>query len=224
MTTRAASQDIRQKMDAMYRYQRFIYDATRKYYLLGRDRLLDKMKVSDGSRILEVGCGTARNLQILAERYASASFFGLDASREMLELAERKTSRFPNVTLREALADGFHFGHTFGLAERFDAIFFSYSISMIPPWRESLVNALENLKPGGRLYIVDFYNQRELPRWFCVVLTAWLQRFGVKFPQELLPFLDELAARCGGSLAIESVARSYAFIAELQKPAVRSKS
>ena len=28
-----------EKMDKMYRHQRYFYDLTRKYYLLGRDRL-----------------------------------------------------------------------------------------------------------------------------------------------------------------------------------------
>ena len=31
-----------EKMDAIYRRQRFIYDATRRYYLLGRDRLIEE--------------------------------------------------------------------------------------------------------------------------------------------------------------------------------------
>ena len=31
--------DQAEQMDRMYRYQRHIYDLTRKYYLLGRDRI-----------------------------------------------------------------------------------------------------------------------------------------------------------------------------------------
>ena len=33
-----------EKMDAIYRRQRFIYDATRRYYLFGRDRLIGSLK------------------------------------------------------------------------------------------------------------------------------------------------------------------------------------
>ncbi|TIV74063.1 MAG: SAM-dependent methyltransferase, partial [Mesorhizobium sp.] len=32
-------------MDGVYRWQRHIYDLTRKYYLLGRDRLIDGLDV-----------------------------------------------------------------------------------------------------------------------------------------------------------------------------------
>ena len=39
------------RMDRMYRYQRHIYDITRKYYLLGRDRMIASLHVpqADGS-------------------------------------------------------------------------------------------------------------------------------------------------------------------------------
>ena len=48
--------------------------------------------------------------------------------------------------LKIALADDFSFDKTFNLEKPFDTIFFSYSISMIPPWQESIQNALQNLK------------------------------------------------------------------------------
>ena len=49
-------------MDRMYRLTRHIYDITRRYYLLGRDRLLERVVTASDSATLEVGCGTARNL------------------------------------------------------------------------------------------------------------------------------------------------------------------
>lgn len=129
--------DAFENMDRMYRLQRYFYDATRKYYLLGRDQLLNEMSVRSGERVLEVGCGTARNLIILARRHPDAHFYGLDASAAMLETAQAKTDNagLKNITLKTALADDFSFDGTFGLAVPFDKIFFSYSISMIPPWQ-----------------------------------------------------------------------------------------
>ena len=52
--------DAFEDMDRMYRLQRYFYDATRKYYLLGRDRLLNEMDIQPGQHVLEAGCGTAR--------------------------------------------------------------------------------------------------------------------------------------------------------------------
>ena len=45
------------------------YDASRRYYLLGRDRLLDQLAPPPGGSILEIGCGTGRNLIGAARRY-----------------------------------------------------------------------------------------------------------------------------------------------------------
>lgn len=205
-------------MDRMYRLQRHLYDATRKYYLLGRDRMLDEMDVGPGESVLEAGCGTARNLIILGRRHPEAKLFGLDASSVMLETAQAKikAAGVKSISLKTALADGFAFDRTFGLAEPFDKIFFSYSISMISPWRESIDNALRNLKPGGELCIVDFYDQADLPVPFRKFLKWWLSKFHVQFRLELISHLRSLEEN-GASVRIESLFRRYSFITKLVK-------
>ena len=141
-----------EKMDKMYRHQRYFYDLTRKYYLLGRDKLIEKMNVADSENILEIGCGTGRNLVILADKFPKANFYGLDASAAMLETATAKI-KSKNITLKNALADDFNYKKTFDLEKPFDTIYFSYSISMIPTWQESIQNALANLKNGRSFYL-----------------------------------------------------------------------
>jgi S-adenosylmethionine-diacylgycerolhomoserine-N-methlytransferase len=206
-------------MDRMYRHQRYFYDLTRKYYLLGRDKLLAEMDIKLGDNVLEVGCGTGRNLSILAKRYPNANFFGLDASAAMLETAEAKIAKadLSNANLKTALADSFSYNETFGLTKPFDTVFFSYSISMIPPWRESIENALENLKPGGMLYLVDFYDQKELPKFFQKLLRGWLRKFHVQFWNDLIPFLKGLDENGVGKLDIVPLFRRYSIIAQFRK-------
>ncbi len=203
----------------MYRYQRYFYDFTRKYYLLGRDKLIAEMNVQDGENVLEIGCGTGRNLAILAKKYRGANFFGLDASVEMLKTANKKIdkNKLENVILKTALADDFSFDKTFNLAKPFDTIFFSYSISMIPTWKESIANTLENLKTGRSFYIVDFYDQRDLPVGFQKLLQTWLKQFHVKYPQELIPHLKKLESEGFGKLRVKSIYKSYSFIVEFEK-------
>ena len=79
-----------EEMDAMYRWTRYVYDLTRKYYLLGRDRLIDEIELQPGDRVLEIGCGTARNLIRLARKRPDIRCYGLDASNEMLATATAK--------------------------------------------------------------------------------------------------------------------------------------
>ena len=203
----------------MYRYQRYFYDFTRKYYLLGRDKLIAEMDVQKDENILEVGCGTGRNLTILAKKYPNTNFYGLDASAAMLETARKKINenQLKSVVLKEALADDFSFAETFCLEEPFDTIYFSYSISMIPTWKESIQNALQNLKTGRSFYIVDFYDQRDLPKPFSRLLQTWLRQFHVKYPAELVPYLESIEKEGLGILSVRSIFRSYAFIVEFKK-------
>lgn len=206
-------------MNSMYRYQRYFYNATRKYYLLGRDELISRMSIQPGENILEIGCGTGRNLIILSKKHPKANFFGLDASSAMLETAKTTIAlhNLQNVSLKTVLADDFNFRETFGLERPFDTIFFSYSITMIPTWEESIAKAMENLSPGRSIYIVDFYDQAGLPSWFRALLKNWLKRFHVQFRAGLMPYLQQMEDGGSGKLQIIPIARRYAFIVHFEK-------
>ena len=85
------------RMNRMYRRQRHIYDGTRRYYLLGRDQLISRLRPDAGASVLEIGCGTGRNLVLAGRLYPDARFFGIDVSTEMLTSAiaaiDRKSTR-----------------------------------------------------------------------------------------------------------------------------------
>src|SRR5215813_15646897 len=145
-------------MNRIYRHQRHVYDFTRKYFLLGRDRVIAEMEARDGARILEIGCGTGRNLILAARTYPGASCFGIDVSTEMLNSAVRAISRAGlTARIRVAHADATRFdpGSLFGTAQ-FDRIFISYSLSMIPQWQSVIAAAIAQLAPSGELRIIDF--------------------------------------------------------------------
>jgi S-adenosylmethionine-diacylgycerolhomoserine-N-methlytransferase len=89
----SSAQNAAHLMDRIYRPQRHIYDATRKYYLLGRDRLIRDLQPAPSNRVMEIGCGTGRNLIVAARLYPQAEFFGIDVSREMLVTAHRALRR-----------------------------------------------------------------------------------------------------------------------------------
>src|ERR1041384_4312880 len=103
MSDLAASDEL---MDRIYRRQRHVYDATRKFYLLGRDRLIQRLNPPAGGRVLEIGCGTARNLVVAARALPDGRFFGIDISSEMLETARRLVApEEPASDIRLARAD-----------------------------------------------------------------------------------------------------------------------
>jgi S-adenosylmethionine-diacylgycerolhomoserine-N-methlytransferase len=217
---RAAMSDQGALMDRIYRSQRHIYDLTRRYFLLGRDTLIERMEVKEGDRVLEIGCGTARNLIHLARKFPSVELFGIDASSEMLKSASSNVTRAgfrQQVKLEYCLAEEFSPVTVFGSAEPFDAVFFSYSLSMIPEWRSALDRGLLSLKTGCSLWVVDFWDQRSLPKWFSGLLERWLSLFHVHHRPELLKYFRELERSGVITLSIEPLYRRYAYLARLTK-------
>lgn len=199
-------------MDGVYRYQRHIYDLTRKYYLLGRDRMIRDLEVPVGGAVLELGCGTGRNLALIARAYPAARLCGLDISAGMLETAAasiRRAGLAGRVTLARGDASAFDAEALFG-RKGFDRVVVSYSLSMIPPWRRTIVAALDALAPGGSLHIVDFGGQERLPSWFRAALRAWLSRFHVAPRDSLREVLESECQRIGASLRFETLYRGYA--------------
>ena len=201
-------------MDRIYRYQRHIYDITRKYYLLGRDGTIAGLDASaSGTTVLEIGCGTGRNLVLAARRFPKAEFFGLDISREMLVSAERAIARAGltrSVRLARADATDFEPRTLFG-RESFDRVFISYSVSMIPVWREAIAHAASRVSPGGELHIVDFGDQAGLPAWFRLLLTRWLALFHVTPRADLFAVCAAAADAIGGTVEVEGLFRGYAW-------------
>lgn len=180
-------------MDRVYRHQRYFYDLTRKYYLFGRDRLIRELKLKPNTRLVEVGCGTARNLIAIARAYPTARLYGLDASAEMLKTAAKAIAR-AGLSTRIKLAHGYAEDlspHMFGEAEPFDETVFSYSLSMIPDWQGALKAADAALSPGGRVHIVDFGDLSGLGRIGARLLRSWLAAFHVAPRAELLHALEE---------------------------------
>jgi len=207
-------------MDRMYRHQRYIYDLTRKHYLLGRDELIRRLRPAPGETVLEVGCGTARNLIVAAKLYPQARLFGVDVSNEMLAFANEQLRRdglTGRVSLARGSAEDFDPAALFGVAA-FDRVFVSYSLSMIPRWREALDHALALVAPGGRLAVVDFGDQERLPKPFRAVLRRWLALFDVTPRGDLEAALRDAAARHGAALTVTRPYLGYAQLAVLTAP------
>ncbi len=198
------------RMNRMYRRQRYIYDGTRRYYLLGRDQLIAGLR-----------CGTGRNLVLAARRHPDAQFFGIDVSTEMLMSAISAVSR-RGLTgrIRVAHGDGTAFNpqSLFGI-QSFDHILISYSLSMIPDWRGVLAAAASRLKPGGRLHIVDFARQERLPGVVRTLLLRWLAIFDVTPRDDLERVLSAMADDAGARLKFDRPFRGYAQYAVLTLPA-----
>jgi S-adenosylmethionine-diacylgycerolhomoserine-N-methlytransferase len=215
-------------MDRLYRVQRRFYDATRAFVLRGRDeavgriaaRLSDGARAGEGRGVLEVGCGTARNLVRLARACPGARLFGLDVSRAMLDTAAahvRRRGLQGRIALAPGLAEDLDRGGAFASASAFDAVLFSYSLSLMEGPSRAVEAALSRLAPGGTLHVVDFWTARGVPPPARRLLARWLSLFGVRPPVEAVAAMREAARAAGGRFRFLPVAGGYAFLAELAR-------
>ncbi|MES2594145.1 MAG: methyltransferase domain-containing protein [Verrucomicrobiota bacterium] len=149
-----------------YRWHAQIYDATRWAFLFGRNRLVRTAatQIAMPQRILEIGCGTGKNLVDLAERFPKAQIIGLDLSKDMLDLARKKVSAYGSrIGLLQRPYDG-----PVAVGEKFDLIVMSYSLSMINPGFEEVIgHCRQDLSERGMVAVVDFHHSR----W------AWFRRW-----------------------------------------------
>ncbi|RFB92648.1 SAM-dependent methyltransferase [Rhizobium leguminosarum bv. trifolii] len=201
-------------MDGMYRYQRHIYDLTRKYYLLGRDSTIRNLDVPEGGTLLEVGCGTGRNMAFAHRHFPTAKLFGLDISQEML-ISARKAFATKATIPEFRVADATAFTpREFGVSG-FDRILISYALSMIPDWERAVDASIAALNPGGQLHIVDFGQQEGLPGWFRRILQSWLGKFHVAPRPDLREVLEAQAHENNARLVFDTIGGGYAWRAAI---------
>ena len=201
-------------MNATYRRQRRVYDLTRKYFLFGRDRLVAGLRPPESGHLLEIACGTGRNLDLIDRRWPGRKLYGLDISSEMLVSARQRLGR--RAVLAEADACDFDPASLYG-TDAFDRIVISYAVSMIPDWQRALEHSGQKLAPGGSLHVVDFGDLSGWPPPARLGLNRWLERFHVAPRLALGPVLDAIAVRMGARAATETIMGGYAVLGRIER-------
>jgi S-adenosylmethionine-diacylgycerolhomoserine-N-methlytransferase len=222
--SQAEIEDHAAAMDGIYRHQRYIYDFTRKYYLFGRDRLIAELALAPQQSLVEIGCGTARNLILIARRYPDSRLFGVDASGEMLKTARSAVARAGlehRITLAQGYAEDLS-PALFGEQKPFDHAVFSYSLSMIPDWKQALKSASDAVAPAGRIHAVDFGDLTGFGRAGIALMRAWLNLFHVTPRLEILAALTEAEAQNSKSMNnLYMLSGRYAFIVHCGRNVIR---
>ncbi len=166
-----------------YRMHSRIYDITRWLFLFGRDEAVTGVKgESEIRNILEIGCGTGRNLKLLGKRFPGARLTGVDISEDMLKVARKNLPGEVNL-LEMCYSVPLEPGS-------FDLVLCSYMLSMLPDCRNVLDCACEDLRKGGILSAVDFH----ATRWGS--FRRWMEINHVKMKGQLLPELQKRLKDC----------------------------
>jgi len=195
----------RQFLNQSYRFTRHFYDLSRKYYLFGRDKVLDDLVTERWDTLVEIGPGTGRNIKALMRRRPNARYGGVEPCDEMREHAR---TRLPEVKMIPGFAETTDYADLLG--EPIDRVLFSYCLSMVTDVDAALDRAYDALAPGGEVVVVDFADLDGLPRLGSLGLRTWLKWFHVT-PLDPQPIIDR-----GG--LVQYGPRRYYIVGRLTKP------
>jgi ubiquinone/menaquinone biosynthesis C-methylase UbiE len=184
------------KLEDVPRY----YDRAAKHYdlltdvvfgrVLGLERLrgstIDLLGDVHGKTVLDVGCGTGRNFPFLRARVGgSGRVIGVDYSEGMLDEARARIARegWSNVEVRRDDAAKLE-----RVDEPVDAIVSVWCLGIVHDLEAALHRALDLLRPGGRIAIMDFDRARPdggALHWLYPVYSRVLRWAGIDSVEDL---------------------------------------
>src|SRR3954447_20973719 len=163
-----------------------------------RAKAVSRLELSPGSHVLEIGCGTGRNLPFLSKAVGpSGRVYGVDLSPGMLAQARTACDRngWSNVDLIECDAAEYQ------APVPLDGVMFGLSYNTMPHHLTVLREAWNQLRPGGRLVIMDAKLPPGLGGQLVLPFSLWLMKHTMLGNPLIKPWED--LARIASSIEME---------------------
>ncbi|MBO6940589.1 MAG: class I SAM-dependent methyltransferase [Deltaproteobacteria bacterium] len=151
-----------------------------------REDAIELLGDIDGKVVLDVGCGTGRNFPLLVPRVGpKGQVIGVDYSRGMLDEARALVVQrgWENVELMHDDA-----AELATVPAAVDAVISVWCMGIVHDLDAALGRALDVLRPGGRIVIMDFDRARPdrgCLRWLYPVYSRLLRWAGIDSAEDL---------------------------------------
>lgn len=122
------------------------------------NKIFESLDLSDVRRLLEVGCGTGAECELLLRRFPKLTVTAVDNSQPQLSRAQDHLRQFPELEGRYELihADASNLA---GLRqEPFDAAFFCWVLEHVSNPVAILAEVRKVLAPQGRIFLTEVFN------------------------------------------------------------------
>lgn len=174
-----STQDIKAK----YRRQAKRYDfAVQLYRLLGlrikayRSRAVELLRLKRGDCVIDLGCGTGLNFDLLVERIGpEGRLIGVDLSPEMLPGARKRAERsgWNNIEFVQSDIAAYDF------PEGLNGVLSTGAFGYVTEYARVIEKASHALVKGGRLVIMDGKEPERWPLWLFKLFVRLSRPFGV---------------------------------------------
>ncbi len=211
MTQTGLEQPSQTAIRARYDFIAGWHDAIGRFTMTHRRGAIQALNVQPGDCVLDLACGAGANFKgVIADLESDGTLLGLDYSPGMLRQAHRKASRYPCLTLFLGDAARLPFADSV-----FDRIICTYSLKVIPPYRQALDEVVRVLKPGGVFVVLDGKLSSGSTR-FLNRLTLWMAHGPMT--DLARPLIDEIAQRFQ-EVQVKEYDLGHTFVAVARKAA-----
>jgi demethylmenaquinone methyltransferase/2-methoxy-6-polyprenyl-1,4-benzoquinol methylase len=179
-----------------------------------RHKAVERLQLKPGSRVLEIGCGTGRNLPFLRAQVGPAgTVFGVDLSSGMLAKARDLCieNAWSNIQLLQQDAI------EFAAPEPLDGVMFGLSYNTMPHHLAVLHHAWNLLRPGGRLVVMDAKLPPGMGGRLVLPFSLWLMKRTMLGNPLIKPWED--VERLAGSVEMKQFMLGSWYICAATKPA-----
>ena len=128
--------------------ERLEYQATIPQYSIKEET--KKLKIKNGSRVLDAGCGTGLLSRYVQDTYPNIDIDAFDYSElRVIEAKKRSSDNYKINFFPDNIES------TNLVSETYDVIVSRYVIEHLPNPKAAIIEMARLLKPGGMLYIID---------------------------------------------------------------------
>ncbi|HDY67935.1 MAG TPA: methyltransferase domain-containing protein [Candidatus Scalindua sp.] len=131
----------------------------------------------DGKKIIDIGCGKGRFLQILKSKFSNAQLYGLDISEKMLSFCPNEVETICGSMLDVRHPDGY-----------FDYVYCVEALEHALRIENAIKEVVRILKPSGKIVIID----KNIAKLGQLKLEPWEQWFK---PQDVIKLLSKYGVR-----------------------------